>query len=113
MTASVIGHNGAVRLGQAEARRILDRITGAAAPDALHALRFAPGTVCPPIAAIVDQAVVTAQRQHGLHAAQLVVAGGTVTRGQTVVRVRRLAHGKADWISTETTDVRVELRGAG
>ena len=40
-----------------------------------------------------------------------MVAGGAVSCGETVVRVRRLAHGKADWISTET-DVRVELRGA-
>lgn len=111
MTASVTGHNGAVRLSQAEARRILDRITGRTAADALYALRFAAGTVCPPIAAIVDQAVVAAERQHGQHAGQLVVAGGTVSGGETVVRVRRLAHGKADWISTETTDVRVELRG--
>jgi ribosomal protein L22 len=68
--------------------------------------------VCPPIAAIVEQAVVAAERQYGQHAGLLVVAGGAVSCGETVVRVRRLAHGKADWISTETTDVRVELRGA-
>ena len=32
-----------------------------------------------------------------------------VGEGETVVRVRRLAHGMADWITTETTDIRVEL----
>ncbi len=39
----------------------------------------------------------------------LVITGSEVGEGETVVRVRRLAHGMADWITTETTDIRVEL----
>ncbi len=39
----------------------------------------------------------------------LVVAGGRVTDGEAITRVRRHAHGNADWITTYTTGIEVEL----
>jgi len=108
----IAAHNGAVRLDQTEARRILAKVHGMTAARALHALRFAAGTVCPPIARIVQQAAVEAQRRHGLAPESLVIAGSQVGDGETVVRVRRMAHGMANWITTETTDIRVELHSA-
>jgi ribosomal protein L22 len=104
----VVGHNSQARLSQAEARRILKRVHGMTATDALAALRFGAGTTCPAIARIVAQAVERA-RSRGIGPDRLVVSGGEVGDGEQVVRVRRLAHGMADWITTETTDIRVEL----
>jgi metal-sulfur cluster biosynthetic enzyme len=46
-------------------------------------------------------------------AEQLVVAGGAAEPAEDIVRVRRKAHGKADWISSPTADLFVELRPAG
>jgi len=83
------------------------------AAQALYALRFTAGTVCQPIARIVQQAATEAQRRHGLGPESLVIVGSQVSDGETVVRVRRMAHGKADWITTETTDIRVELSTSG
>jgi len=108
-----IGHNGAARLDQTEARRILAKIHDMTAAQALYALRFTPGTVCPPIARIVQQAATEAQRRHSLAPESLIIVDSQVGDGETVVRVRRMAHGKADWITTETTDIRVELRRVG
>lgn len=107
---TVVGHNSQARLSQAEARRILARVHGMTAADALHALRFSAGTVCPPVARIVSQAVATAEQTLGVGPDRLVIAASEVGDGETVVRVRRQAHGVAGWITTETTDIRVELR---
>jgi ribosomal protein L22 len=108
-----VGHGGAVRLDQTQARRVLARVHGMTAAQALYALRFAAGTVCPPIARVVHQAAAEAQRRHGLDPNALVISGSEVGDGETVVRIRRMAHGMADWITTETTDIRVELRADG
>jgi large subunit ribosomal protein L22 len=105
----IVGHNSQARLSQDEARRIFARVHGMTAADALWALRFSAGTVCPPVARIIAQAAEEAERTLGLGPEGLVVAGTEVGEGETVVRVRRLAHGMADWITTETTDIRVEL----
>jgi ribosomal protein L22 len=107
---TVAGHNGQARLGQTEARRILARVQGMTATDALQALRFAPGTVCPPIARVVARAVADAERSLCGGPDDLVITGSSVGTGETVVRVRRQAHGMAGWITTETTDIRIELR---
>jgi large subunit ribosomal protein L22 len=107
---TVVGHNSQARLSQAEARRIFARVHGMTAAEALHALRFSAGTVCPPVARIVSQAVATAEQTLGVGPDRLVVAASEVADGETVVRVRRQAHGVAGWITTETTDIRVELR---
>lgn len=108
--ATVIGHNSQARLSQTEARRILARVHGMTATEALWALRFAAGTVCAPVARIVAQAVVQAERTLGVGPDALVIGAGEVGDGETIVRVRRQAHGTAGWITTETTDIRVELR---
>lgn len=109
---TVIGHSSQVRLSQNEARRVLARVQGMTAARALRALRFSAGTVCAPVARIVLQATTEAQRMHGVGGDALVIVGSEVGDGETVTRVRRLAHGMADWITTETTDIRVELRVA-
>jgi ribosomal protein L22 len=108
----VVGHNSQARLSQDEARRIFRRVHGLTAADALRALRFSAGAVCPPVARIVAQAVEEAGRRFGFGPDELVVSAGEVGRGETVIRVRRQAHGMADWITTETTDIRVELSPA-
>jgi metal-sulfur cluster biosynthetic enzyme len=45
----------------------------------------------------------------GVSEADLVVSGGWVADGEEITRVRRHAHGKADWITTHTTAIEVEL----
>lgn len=114
MTASgglvVHGRSSQARVDRAEAQRVLERVRGMPADAALHALRFAAGTVCAPVARVVQQATAEAERAHGLPPAALVVAAFDVDEGEPVVRVRRQAHGKADWITTRTTAVTVELR---
>jgi ribosomal protein L22 len=107
---TVIGHNSQARLSKAEARRVLARVQGMTATQALWALRFAPGTVCAPVARIVAQAVVQAEHAFGVGPDALVIATGEVGDGETIVRVRRQAHGTAGWITTETTDIRIKLR---
>jgi ribosomal protein L22 len=111
--AAVIGHNGQARLSQTEARRVFARVEGMTAAEALGALRFVAGTVCVPVARVVAEAVEQAEHVLGVGPDELVVSASAVGAGETVVRVRRLAHGNADWITTETTDIRVELRVAG
>jgi ribosomal protein L22 len=110
---AVVGHNSQARLSQREARRVFARVEGRTAAEALLALRFVAGTVCAPVARVIAEAVAQAERSHGVGPDGLVVSGSEVGAGEIVVRVRRLAHGTADWITTETTDIRVELRMAG
>jgi metal-sulfur cluster biosynthetic enzyme len=43
----------------------------------------------------------------------LVVADGSAEAGEDIVRVRRKAHGVADWIHSPTCRVRIVLRPAG
>jgi large subunit ribosomal protein L22 len=109
MTERVIGNDNQVRVGQAEARRVLARVQGMTATRALHALRFSAGTACVPVARVVTQAMAEAQRTLGLGGEALVVVSSEVGEGESLVRMRRLAHGMADWITTETADIRVEL----
>ncbi|MGE3288585.1 MAG: uL22 family ribosomal protein [Pseudonocardia sp.] len=108
--AVVRGRSSQARVAQPEARRVLERVRGMPADAALHALRFAAGTVCAPVARVVQQATAEAERVHGLGPEALVVAAFEVGEGEPVVRVRRQAHGKADWITTRTTALTVELR---
>ncbi len=108
--ATVVAQNTAARLSQTEARRIFARVQGMTAADALHTLRFSAGTVCPPVARIVARAVADGQHTLGVGPDALVITGSTVADGETVVRVRRQAHGVAGWITTQTTDIKVELR---
>jgi metal-sulfur cluster biosynthetic enzyme len=79
---------------------------------AIARLRFGPGRTCEAVARIIETATERAG-QAGLAPASLVVTGGLATPAQDIVRVRRKFHGKADWISSPTADIAVELRPAG
>jgi large subunit ribosomal protein L22 len=106
---TVVGHNSQARLSQTDARRILARVHGMTATEALHTLRFSAGLVCPPVARVIALAVADAGATLGVGPDAMVVSASEVGDGETVVRVRRQAHGVAGWITTETTDIRVEL----
>ena len=75
-------------------------------------LRFGPGRACEPVARLLDQVIVQAE-QAGLSPARLILAAGSVQAGEDIVRVRRTAHGQADWIASPTCRVQVTLRPAG
>ncbi|MGK3204265.1 iron-sulfur cluster assembly protein [Amycolatopsis sp. MEPSY49] len=100
------------RVPAEEARSALEKVRGLRAGEALAKLRFGPGRTCEPVARVLDRALVDAA-DSGLGADQLVVAGGSAEPAEPIVRVRRKAHGKADWISNPTADVRVELQPLG
>jgi ribosomal protein L22 len=100
----------AARVAPEQARRALDRVTGLTADRALKILRFSPAEACEPVHRLVAKAVADIRRESPLvTAADLVVTGGRVTDGEAITRVRRHAHGNADWITTYTTAIEVEL----
>jgi ribosomal protein L22 len=104
----------AARVTQEQARRSLDRITGLTADRALKILRFSPAEACEPVHRLVAKAIADIRRDSPEVAeADLVVTGGRVTDGETITRVRRHAHGNADWITTYTTAIEVELALSG
>ncbi|GEL26928.1 hypothetical protein PSU4_58820 [Pseudonocardia sulfidoxydans NBRC 16205] len=107
-----VGSTSQARIEEREATRALVRVTGMVAAEAAHALRFAAGTICPAVVRVVDEALARAEREAGLTAEQLRIVSFEVGPGEPVTRVRRLAHGRADWITTRTTAIRVELSTA-
>jgi metal-sulfur cluster biosynthetic enzyme len=64
------------------------------------------------VARLLDRAIVQAEAA-GLDPKLLVVADGRADAGEDIVRVRRKAHGVADWIHSPTCRVRITLRPAG
>ena len=105
-----IASNSTARVAQEQARRALDRVTGLTADRALKILRFSPGEACEPVHRLVLRAVADIRRDApDVTEADLVVVGGSVTDGEAITRVRRHAHGNADWITTYTTGIEVEL----
>lgn len=100
------------RVPAEEARSALEKVRGLRADEALAKLRLGPGRTCEPVARVLDRALVEAA-DAGLGADQLVVASGGAEPAEPIVRVRRKAHGKADWISSPTADVRIELQPLG
>jgi metal-sulfur cluster biosynthetic enzyme len=64
------------------------------------------------VARLLDRAIVQAEAA-GLDPRLLVVADGRADAGEDIVRVRRKAHGVADWIHSPTCRVRITLRPAG
>ncbi|GAB3004538.1 iron-sulfur cluster assembly protein [Amycolatopsis acidiphila] len=109
-TAAVLTvHEQQLRVPAAEARAALESVRGLAAIQAVAKLRLGPGRTCEPLARLIDKALARA----GLGPEQLVVVGGEAREGEDIVRVRRKAHGKADWISSPTSDVRLSLEPAG
>jgi metal-sulfur cluster biosynthetic enzyme/ribosomal protein L22 len=101
-----------LRVVDVDGRRALETVRGLTATAAIAKLRFGPGQTCEPVARLIETAVARAESA-GVGPDQLVVIGGEVERAEDIIRVRRKAHGKADWISSPTSRVRIELRPAG
>jgi ribosomal protein L22 len=98
------------RVAQEHARRVLDRVTGLTADQALQILRFSPPDACEPVHRLVTRAVADLRQEFPeVTETHLVIAGGRVTDGEAITRVRRHAHGIADWITTYTTRIEVQL----
>jgi metal-sulfur cluster biosynthetic enzyme/ribosomal protein L22 len=101
-----------IRVAENEARAALEAVTGRPAIAARARLRFGPGRTCEPIARLLDRAIMQAERA-GLDAERLIVTAGSARAGEDIVRVRRKAHGKADWIHSATSRVQMTLQPAG
>jgi metal-sulfur cluster biosynthetic enzyme/ribosomal protein L22 len=101
-----------LRVTEGDARAALRAVTGQPVIPARARLRFGPGRTCEVIARLLDRAIVRAEAA-GLDPRLLVVADGSAEAGEDIVRVRRKAHGVADWIHSPTCRVRVVLRPAG
>ena len=101
-----------LRVAELDGRTALGAVTGQPVISARARLRFGPGRTCEPIARLLDRAIVQAEGA-GLDPALLVVADGSVHAAEDIVRVRRKAHGVADWIHSPTCRVRIILRPAG
>ena len=101
-----------LRVTESDARSALRTVTGKPVIPARARLRFGPGRTCEPIARLLDRAIVRAESA-GLDPRLLVVADGSAEAGEDIVRVRRKAHGVADWIHSPTCRVRIVLRPAG
>lgn len=98
-----------VRIDQDEATRILTRLEGITVDAAHHALKFRAGLVSAPLARVIEQGLAEAAR-FGIRSHEMIVGSWTVGDGDVVTRLRRMAHGMADWITTSTTGVEIELR---
>src|SRR5690242_5855320 len=101
-----------LRITEGDARAALRAVTGKPVIPARARLRFGPGRTCEAIARLLDRAIVRAESA-GLDPQLLVVADGSAEAGEDIVRVRRKAHGVADWIHSPTCRVRIVLRPAG
>jgi metal-sulfur cluster biosynthetic enzyme len=101
-----------LRVAEPDGRAALRAVTGQPVIPARARLRFGPGRTCEPVARLLDRAIVQAEAA-GLDPTLLVVADGRADAGEDIVRVRRKAHGVADWIHSPTCRVRITLRPAG
>ena len=101
-----------VRLAELDGRAALAAVIGLDAVRAQARLRFGPGRTCEPVARLLDRVIVRAE-QAGLSPARLILVAGNVEAGEDIVRVRRKAHGTADWIASATCRVEMTLRPAG
>jgi hypothetical protein len=101
-----------VRLAEPDGRTALGAVLGLDAVAAQARLRFGPGRTCEPVARLLDRVIVQAE-QAGVSPARLILAAGSVQAGEDIVRVRRAAHGQADWIANPTCRVQITLRPAG
>lgn len=101
-----------LRVPPAEARAAIEAVIGRSAVAARARLRFGPGRTCERLGRLLDTAIGRAENA-GLDPANLIVASGAAEAGEDVVRVRRKAHGDADWIATPTSQVRIVLRPVG
>jgi metal-sulfur cluster biosynthetic enzyme len=101
-----------LRITQTDGHAALRAITGLPVIPARARLRFGPGRTCEQLARLLDRAIVQAEAA-GLRPELLVVADGRVQAGEDIVRVRRKAHGVADWIHSPTCRVQITLHPAG
>ncbi len=101
-----------LRVTEADARAALRAVAGRPVIKARARLRFGPGRTCEPIARLLDRAIVQAENA-GLDPRLLVVADGSAQAAEDIIRVRRKAHGIADWIHSPTCRVTIILRPAG
>ncbi|HTU07413.1 MAG TPA: iron-sulfur cluster assembly protein, partial [Trebonia sp.] len=101
-----------LRVTEADASAALRVVIGEPVIPARARLRFGPGRTCEQIARMLDRAIAGAQAA-GLDPRLLVVADGGAQAAEDIIRVRRKAHGVADWIHSPTCHVRITLRPAG
>jgi metal-sulfur cluster biosynthetic enzyme len=101
-----------LRMADTDGRAALEVVIGLDAIRARARLRFGPGRTCEPVARLLDRAIAAAE-QAGLSPERLIVASGSVEAAEDIVRVRRKAHGTADWISSPTSRVQINLQPAG
>jgi metal-sulfur cluster biosynthetic enzyme/ribosomal protein L22 len=101
-----------LRITESDGRAALRAITGQPVIPARARLRFGPGRTCEQLARLLDRAIVQAEAA-GLRPELLVVADGSAQAAEDIVRVRRKAHGVADWIHSPTCRVQITLRPAG
>jgi metal-sulfur cluster biosynthetic enzyme/ribosomal protein L22 len=101
-----------LRITQTDGQAALRAITGLPVIPARARLRFGPGRTCEQLARLLDRAIVQTEAA-GLHPELLIVADGSVQAAEDIIRVRRKAHGVADWIHSPTCRVRITLHPAG
>ncbi|AMD49316.1 uL22 family ribosomal protein [Bordetella holmesii] len=97
-----------LRLAQSEAAVALKWVINTQAGKARHRLRFGPGPTCEQLARLLDKALVQAE-QAGIDPDALVLSRARVKQAEHIIRIRRKAHGLADWISSPTSDVTLTL----
>jgi len=101
-----------LRITEADGQAALRAITGLPVIPARARLRFGPGRTCEQLARLLDRAIVQAEAA-GLHPDLLLVADGSIEPAEDIIRVRRKAHGVADWIHSPTCHVRLVLHPSG
>jgi metal-sulfur cluster biosynthetic enzyme/ribosomal protein L22 len=112
LAAELLAEDQQLRIRPDEARAAISAVVGRTSVAARARLRFGPGRTCEPVGRLLDTAITRAERA-GLDPAGLIVTSGVAEAGEDIVRVRRKAHGDADWITTPTSRVRIVLRPAG
>lgn len=111
-TAGVRIEEPRLRIAERDALTALSEVAGQPVIAARARLRFGPGRTCEPLARLLDRAIVRAEGT-GLDPASLIVADGSATAAEDIVRVRRGTYGAADWIASPTCHVGIVLRPAG
>ncbi|OZI77103.1 iron-sulfur cluster assembly protein [Bordetella genomosp. 12] len=101
-----------LRLAQSEAAVALKWVMNTPADKARTRLRFGPGPTCEPLARMLDRALAQAE-EAGVEADQLVLNRARVVQAEHIIRIRRKAHGLADWISSPTSDITLVLAPPG
>ncbi|HWG63226.1 MAG TPA: uL22 family ribosomal protein [Streptosporangiaceae bacterium] len=112
LAAELLAEDHQLRVRPAEAQAAISAVVGRTSVAARARLRFGPGRTCEPLGRLLDTAITRAERA-GLDPAGLIVTSGVAQAGEDIVRVRRKAHGDADWIATPTSRVRIVLRPSG